>query len=423
MKPKPNINFDTLRVWLTTNPNQPLLSASTSSMVKMKTLNVKRSPLLDAPEVTSKPKMKLRSPSTRRVPPRLHPAEPPTCPVSSDEEDSATEETPSQPDVAVEFCNTERARVILGAMKPIRKMKKLDALAKTPPPPVQVLQTPPRDEGGEKRKVRGVVNGSNVAYYKHTPNKGQPIKVEFLPDGTGPASQKVCSLLVHEIGSVVRDKVPMLAPSFMKLEEQDRHIVYDYLNPNFVIDPKDDQLWNFISRRAIERYRDWKADCKLFYKEHRPNVNPHEFLDRRDKWEWLKSHFDEPKNQERGEAMSKVRTKSERLNHRSGKVPFYMRDVELKVLGEKAHIVATYAKVFSADPAGAALADLNGGDESDEGSVLDEQEPLPVDTQLRIISEVLGQRRVTYVSGAGRSFKKPPLPRGCPRTSDLKEQL
>ncbi|KAL9682197.1 hypothetical protein QQ045_013990 [Rhodiola kirilowii] len=425
MKPKPNINFDTLRVWLTPNPNRPLLSASTSSMLKTKTRNVKRSPLLDAPEVTNKPKMNLRSPSTCRVPPQLRPAKPPTRLASSDEEDSATEGAPSQPAVDAEFCNTEQARAILGAMKPAGKTKKLNALAKSPSPSIHIVQTPPRkkkppmqtrsptpvpkikppapdfdhknsmgtddeaeenldaitsirckksqnvasgDEGGEKKKVRGVVNGSNVAYYKHTRNKGLPIKVEFLPDATGPASRKVCSLVVHEIDSVVRDKVPMLAPSFMKLKEHDRQIVYDYLNPNFVIDPKDDQLWNFISQRAIERYRHWKADCKLFYKENEPN--------------------------ERGEAMSKVRIESERLNHRSDKVPFYMRAVELKVLGEKAHIVATYAMVYSADPAGASLAaqmeekvrqalrDLNGGDESDEGSVLDEQEPLPVDTQL-----------------------------------------
>ncbi|KAL9679464.1 hypothetical protein QQ045_017326 [Rhodiola kirilowii] len=158
-------------------------------------------------------------------------------------------------------------------MKPAGKTKKLDALAKTPPTLVHVAQTPPRKK------------------------KGQPIKVEFLSDGTGLSNLRVCSLIVHEIGSVVRDKVSMLAPSFRELEENNRQIVYDHLYPNFVINPNDDRLWNFVFKRATERCRDWKSDCKLFYREHGPEVIPWEFLDRRDQWEWLKSHFDDPKNQ------------------------------------------------------------------------------------------------------------------------------
>lgn len=81
----------------------------------------------------------------------------------------------------------------------------------------------------DKRKARGVVNGSGVAHYKYCHNKGQPINVVFLPDGSGPAEKKVCSMLVHEIGSVIKDKVPMLAASFKKLPEKDRMIVYDHL--------------------------------------------------------------------------------------------------------------------------------------------------------------------------------------------------
>ncbi|KAL9679868.1 hypothetical protein QQ045_017739 [Rhodiola kirilowii] len=221
-------------------------------------------------------------------------------------------------------------------------------------------------------------------------------------DEGGEKKKKVCSLLVHEIGSVVKDKVPTLAPSFRKLEEKDLQIVYDHLYPNFVIHLDDDQLWNFIFKRATERYRDWKSDCKLFYKEHGPGVIPREFVDRRDQWEWLKSHFDDPNNKERGALMSKVRTESERIDHHSGKVPFYMRAAQLKLQGERAPIVATYSKVYSADLASVALAtqmeervrqalnDMD-GDENGDGCVLDEKEPLPVDTQIQIITEVLGQ--------------------------------
>lgn len=54
--------------------------------------------------------------------------------------------------------------------------------------------------------------------------------------------------------------------------------------------------------------------------------------------------------------MSRVRTESGRIHHRSGKIPFYMRAHELKEQGEKAYIVATYAKVYAKDPSGATLA-------------------------------------------------------------------
>ncbi|CAM8914011.1 unnamed protein product [Rhodiola kirilowii] len=62
-------------------------------------------------------------------------------------------------------------------------------------------------------------------------------------------------------------------------------------------------------------------------------------------------------------------------------------------------------------------------DESEEPSVLDEQGPLPLATELDIITQVMGQKRGTYISGTGKSFKKPPLPRGGARNSELKDQL
>ncbi|KAL9690310.1 hypothetical protein QQ045_010707 [Rhodiola kirilowii] len=138
-----------------------------------------------------------------------------------------------------------------------------------------------------------------------------------------------------------------------------------------------------------------------------------------------------------GETMSRVRTESERIDHRSGKVPFYMRSAQLRLQGERAPIVATYSKVDSHDPAGAALAaqmeervrqalqDMDGDEDEDpEGTVIDARPPLPVDIQIKIINEVLGPKRGTYVSGAGRAFRKPPLPRGgSARTAELIDKL
>ncbi|KAL9689554.1 hypothetical protein QQ045_009941 [Rhodiola kirilowii] len=63
-------------------------------------------------------------------------------------------------------------------------------------------------------------------------------------------------------------------------------------------------------------------------------------------------------------------------------------------------------------------------DEDPEGTVIDARPPLPVDIQIKIINEVLGPKRGTYVSGAGRAFQKPPLPRGrSARTAELNDKL
>lgn len=67
-----------------------------------------------------------------------------------------------------------------------------------------------------------------------------------------------------------------------------------------------------------------------------------------------------------------------------------------------------------------ALEQQNG--ESDSSGV-DDQEPLSVEKQIEIISKVVGQKSGSFISGTGKAFRKPPLPRGGARDSHLKEQL
>ncbi|KAL9681151.1 hypothetical protein QQ045_012932 [Rhodiola kirilowii] len=64
------------------------------------------------------------------------------------------------------------------------------------------------------------------------------------------------------------------------------------------------------------------------------------------------------------------------------------------------------------------------GDASEEcGCVLDDPGQLPLAAELDIIAQVVGQKHGTYISRTGNSFKRPPLPRGGARNSELKDQL
>lgn len=61
--------------------------------------------------------------------------------------------------------------------------------------------------------------------------------------------------------------------------------------------------------------------------------------------------------------------------------------------------------------------------ESEEMRGLEDKDLLPYNVQVDIISEVVGKKRGTYVSGVGLSFKRPPLPRGGTRNYELSEKL
>lgn len=61
----------------------------------------------------------------------------------------------------------------------------------------------------------------------------------------------------------------------------------------FVISPDISWLWKWIGGVASERYKDWKYECRMHWKNYGKEV-PMEFTDRRDQWKWLVSHFDDP---------------------------------------------------------------------------------------------------------------------------------
>lgn len=85
------------------------------------------------------------------------------------------------------------------------------------------------NSGATKR--RGITNGTTVINLCH--QLGGKIQVPHQLESCE-VEDKRLSLLIHEIGSAVRDKVPMIASSFVKLDNASQMVVFNHLSVSFV---------------------------------------------------------------------------------------------------------------------------------------------------------------------------------------------
>lgn len=74
---------------------------------------------------------------------------------------------------------------------------------------------------------RGIVNGFRLQMKTRT---GSKIHVEVGEDGKNPKCPAIRSLLVHEIGSCIRDNVPMIATRYTKLPKDQWEVVPRHLS-------------------------------------------------------------------------------------------------------------------------------------------------------------------------------------------------
>lgn len=77
------------------------------------------------------------------------------------------------------------------------------------------------------KKRRGPVIGAKTQQMVRV---GGKIVVEYSDEHRGPANEAIHSLISHDIGSCVRDRVPMLAETYAELPKDHKQIVYDYLS-------------------------------------------------------------------------------------------------------------------------------------------------------------------------------------------------
>ncbi|CAM8989883.1 unnamed protein product [Rhodiola kirilowii] len=224
----------------------------------------------------------------------------------------------------------------------------------------------------------------------------------------------------------------MLAPTYGELPPETWRTVYDHLSINFDIDASVNWLWSFICKSAAERYRDWKSSCRTHFLKNGEAV-PMEFVHRKDQWKWLVNHFRDPAYMEKCNRMKKARSSKNQATHHSGKLPFYHRAQKYMVDNHPAPYIAAYTDVYDRCAVGGPIAAqmndrvqelIDDRADDDPGAV---EDPLPVEIQTMIMTEVIGKRKGTHVVGAGSCLKRPPRLRSVAtqsaETIQLKEEM
>ncbi|KAL6202875.1 hypothetical protein ACLB2K_026579 [Fragaria x ananassa] len=121
----------------------------------------------------------------------------------------------------------------------------------------------------------------------------QKIKLKYCPRVKGLSVRGINSLVAHDIGSAIRSLVRMRARTSYDLDQDEKWKVWNVMLVTEVrVDENDESMFNWILKRAQERYEDWKYQCHKAYLKEGPSGMPSDFIGREDQWEFLCEHFE-----------------------------------------------------------------------------------------------------------------------------------
>ncbi|CAH9077195.1 unnamed protein product [Cuscuta europaea] len=139
-------------------------------------------------------------------------------------------------------------------------------------------------------------------------------------------SAEIHSLLVHDVGAIIRSHCPMDTGFWGKLSPEKRKDLMDEITTNFKINFEDPDISEYINRLYNGRYREYKAELSKYYKSCKTHANalaspPEEMADRDvNDWEWLCNHFNSDKFKNSSSANTSNRS-NKKDNHRTGSRP------------------------------------------------------------------------------------------------------
>ncbi|KAL2455845.1 Uncharacterized protein Fot_57236 [Forsythia ovata] len=154
----------------------------------------------------------------------------------------------------------------------------------------------------------------------------EKIRVLYNSVSRRATSSRVHSLLVHDIGAIIRSHCPMNMCYWRSISPSEKKDLMDEITTNFEISSKDSRLANYINRLYNGRYREFKAELSAYYKLRKSHEDalanpPLEMLDRGvDQWVELCNHFNSDKFKKASSANIENRSKK-KYNHRTGSRP------------------------------------------------------------------------------------------------------
>ncbi|KAM7462535.1 hypothetical protein LguiA_030656 [Lonicera macranthoides] len=284
-------------------------------------------------------------------------------------------------------------------------------------------------DDGKKKNKRGVVTGKKTASIVRS--LGRSVLI-YDPEVRGIPNQDLEGRVVLDIGSCVRDRIPMTCLNYSNMPVESRMIVFDYLSESYIIDPNDDNLIEWIETKIAGRFRQWKHECKQEWDKDKDGPVPIEFAHRPQQWESLCAHFNSQSNKEKGAKMSEARKSEKKKDHTAGKVSFAHLAKKQRTDGKVAPHLEAYMDAYSAtDPEGTArvraatdeavakiMADRPATEEGSECSI-----QLPLDEEIRIIESEIGSSRGIRIRGFGSSVVKEPKKRGPMESVQINLQM
>ncbi|CAH9138167.1 unnamed protein product [Cuscuta epithymum] len=165
-------------------------------------------------------------------------------------------------------------------------------------------------------------------------------------------SAEIHSLLVHDVGAIIRSHCPMNTGFWGKIPVDDRADLMDEITTNFKIDFEDPDIKEYINGLYNGRYREFKAELSKYYKSCETHAKaltlpPPEMVDRdKTEWEWLCNHFNSEKFKNASSANTTNRS-NKKNNHRTGSRPLSYIVEDMIADGSKFPEVAAFEVTYA----------------------------------------------------------------------------
>ncbi|KAL2501452.1 uncharacterized protein Fot_35300 [Forsythia ovata] len=154
----------------------------------------------------------------------------------------------------------------------------------------------------------------------------EKIRVLYNSVSRRATSSRVHSLLVHDIGAIIRSHCPMNTCYWWSISPTEKKDLMDEITMNFEISLTDSRFANYINSLNNGRYREFKAELSAYYKLRKSHEDalansPLEMLERGvDQWVELCNHFNSDKFKKASLANIENRSKK-KYNHRTDSRP------------------------------------------------------------------------------------------------------
>ncbi|CAN6578919.1 unnamed protein product [Malus baccata var. baccata] len=238
-----------------------------------------------------------------------------------------TEATPTTSQVPVSSTSSVSVEP-LSARRPHRRRRK--------PEPSDHTSSSSRVEDGASQPAKKNTRGPNrmLKELQLVRMFASLIKIAYDERHRGAITSQQHNNVVNCCGFIIRNFCPMRWQSWEKIPEETRTLVRDNLEVVFEIEDISPEVSAYLEETLANQYKDWKSALHKHFQLWesleiaRLQGCPLEYKERREDWEWLCTHFMDPKFV-KFVAGKKARDSKTFLHH-SGSKPFLYRVLDQK---------------------------------------------------------------------------------------------